>query len=207
MRLHAQLGQRGAALRQYQDCVNVLQRELGVEPEAETRQFYQEILQQRTSSAMAAPYRRASEAATPPRARKAPETRPVETPLIGRDVEMAQLREAFDRAAVGGGGFFAVVGEAGIGKSRLVEELVANAERHEARILFGRAHESDQIFLFGPIVDALRSGQIDRDTMSSTHSVPSGAPSLPACCRRSLPASTPRASRRGRLPTPLRGAR
>ena len=48
MRLHAQLGQRGAALRQYQDCVNVLQRELGVEPEAETRQLYQEILRQRT---------------------------------------------------------------------------------------------------------------------------------------------------------------
>ena len=163
MRLHAQLGQRGAALRQYQDCVNVLQRELGVEPEAGTRQLYQEILRQRTSDGMAPPYRRASDAAALPRAREAPQTRPVETPLIGRDVEMAQLREAFGRAALGGGGFFAVVGEAGIGKSRLVEELVAHAERHEARILFGRAYESDQILLFGPIVDALRSGQVDRD--------------------------------------------
>ena len=51
MRLHAQLGQRGAALRQYQHCVSVLRSELGVEPEAETRQLYQEILQQRTAAA------------------------------------------------------------------------------------------------------------------------------------------------------------
>jgi DNA-binding SARP family transcriptional activator/pimeloyl-ACP methyl ester carboxylesterase len=163
MRLHAQLGQRGAALRQYQDCVNVLQRELGVEPEPETRQLYQEILRQRTSSGMALAYGRASDTAAPPRARKAPQTRPVDTPLIGRDVEMQRLRDAFGRATVDGGGLFAIVGEAGIGKSRLVEELIAHAERLEARVLLGRAYESDQILLFGPIVDALRNGQVDRD--------------------------------------------
>src|SRR5262249_58629303 len=44
MRLYAELGRRGAALRQYQLCVSVLQRELRVEPEAATRQLYQEIL-------------------------------------------------------------------------------------------------------------------------------------------------------------------
>ena len=55
MRLHAQLGQRAAALRQYQQCVSVLQRELGVEPELETKQLYQEILRQRaTASGLAA---------------------------------------------------------------------------------------------------------------------------------------------------------
>ena len=101
MRLHAQLGQRGAALRQYQECVNVLQRELGVEPEAETRQLYREILQQRTAGGMAPAYRRAADPAAPPRARKAPETRPAETPLIGRDAEMEQLCDAFGRALGG----------------------------------------------------------------------------------------------------------
>src|SRR5262249_52926861 len=50
MRLHAQLGQRAAALRQYQQCVTVLQRELGVEPEVETKQLYQEILRQRATA-------------------------------------------------------------------------------------------------------------------------------------------------------------
>jgi DNA-binding SARP family transcriptional activator len=47
MRLYVKLGRRAAALRQYQVCVGALQRELGVEPEATTKQLYQEILRQR----------------------------------------------------------------------------------------------------------------------------------------------------------------
>jgi DNA-binding SARP family transcriptional activator/pimeloyl-ACP methyl ester carboxylesterase len=160
MSLYAQLGQRGAALRQYQECVNVLQRELGVEPEAETRRVYRDILQQRTASHVPAGV---APAARPPRSRMVPETRPAETPLIGREVEMTRLREALDRARAGGGGLFAVLGEAGMGKSRLIEELIAHADRGDARIFLGRAYESDQILLFGPVVDALRNGHIDRD--------------------------------------------
>jgi DNA-binding SARP family transcriptional activator len=47
MRLYADLGRRGAALRQYQQCVAVLQRDLRIEPEAETTRLYEEILGQR----------------------------------------------------------------------------------------------------------------------------------------------------------------
>src|SRR5262249_47955376 len=47
MRLYARQGRRAEALRQYQVCVNVLQRELRVEPEAETQHLYREILQQK----------------------------------------------------------------------------------------------------------------------------------------------------------------
>src|SRR5262249_50063968 len=47
MQLYAQQGRRGAALRQYQACVGVLRRELGTEPEPETRQLYQDIVQRR----------------------------------------------------------------------------------------------------------------------------------------------------------------
>ena len=43
MRLYADLGRRGAALRQYQVCVAALQRELGVEPDVETKLLYQDI--------------------------------------------------------------------------------------------------------------------------------------------------------------------
>jgi pimeloyl-ACP methyl ester carboxylesterase len=155
MRLLSQLGQRGAALRQYQHCVSVLRSELGVEPEAETRQLYQQILQQRTAIPVPAGRR--------PRVPKVPETRPAETPLIGRAAEAAQLGEAFDRAAGERGGLVAILGEAGVGKSRLVEELIAHARRRDARVLLGRAYESDQILLFGPVVDALRTGRVGED--------------------------------------------
>src|SRR5437667_241191 len=47
MRLYARQNRRGAALRQYQACVGVLERELGVEPEAETRQLDRALLQAR----------------------------------------------------------------------------------------------------------------------------------------------------------------
>src|SRR5262249_52040785 len=46
MRLYARQGRRAAALRQYQLCVEVLQRELGVEPEETTKQVYRELLPQ-----------------------------------------------------------------------------------------------------------------------------------------------------------------
>src|SRR5215471_7783149 len=62
MRLYAQLGRRDSALRQYQLCVNVLHRELGVEPEGETRDLYQEILRSRERHGLAV---RGTEAETP----------------------------------------------------------------------------------------------------------------------------------------------
>src|SRR5215471_17242146 len=46
MRLYARQNRRAAALRQYQLCVDVLQRELGVEPEEATKQVYRELLPQ-----------------------------------------------------------------------------------------------------------------------------------------------------------------
>ena len=49
MRLHATLGRRGAALRQYQACADVLRRELGIEPDAATQGLYRKILRQASS--------------------------------------------------------------------------------------------------------------------------------------------------------------
>ncbi|HEV8642760.1 MAG TPA: AAA family ATPase [Methylomirabilota bacterium] len=147
MRLYVQLGRRDAALRQYQECVEVLRRELAVEPEAETKELYTEILRQRplrepvTSIAIG----------------------PTDAPLVGRGVELARLHEALAEAWTGRGRVVAVVGEAGIGKSRLLAELAAEAARRGGAILLGRAYESEQILPFGPWVSALRDGGVLTD--------------------------------------------
>lgn len=68
MRLYAQLGRRGAALQQYQMCVSLLQRELDVEPEEDTKQLYQEILRLRPArmATPEAPFRTLAAARHPP---------------------------------------------------------------------------------------------------------------------------------------------
>jgi serine/threonine protein kinase/tetratricopeptide (TPR) repeat protein len=51
---------------------------------------------------------------------------PRETAIYGRDVEIARLRSLFERAKAGDGQVVLVEGEAGIGKSRLVDEFVTS---------------------------------------------------------------------------------
>ena len=50
MRLYAEQGRYATALKQYQVCVEVLQRELGAAPERETRQLHEELSQRRQSA-------------------------------------------------------------------------------------------------------------------------------------------------------------
>lgn len=51
------------------------------------------------------------------------------SPMIGRGHEMTQIRDAFDRAVDGRAQVVRVLGEAGVGKTRLVEEFVAQLDR------------------------------------------------------------------------------
>jgi DNA-binding SARP family transcriptional activator len=161
MRLYVRQGRRGAALKQYQACVAALRRELGAEPEEETRQLYQEMLRRPDGRAQAAAVRNGHRPA--PIAPPLPDLPAAETPLFGRAAEMGQLRERLDAATRARGQVATVVGEAGIGKTRLVTALAADALSLGYRVLIGRCHESDSILPFGPWVDACRAGGITGD--------------------------------------------
>jgi len=77
--------------------------------------------------------------------------RRLETPLIGRVVELAQLRQAYERAAEGGAAqLFTVLGAAGIGKSRLGRELVLSAGG-EATVLQGHCPSYGEGITFWPL--------------------------------------------------------
>jgi len=61
---------------------------------------------------------------------------PRETPLFGRDEDIAVLRSAYDSAKAGTGRVILIEGEAGIGKSRLVDEFVARLETEGEDVAF-----------------------------------------------------------------------
>lgn len=77
------------------------------------------------------------------------------TRLIGRDTQLAALRDAFVSAAEGGTHCVLVTGEAGIGKTRLVSEALAGLEG--AVVVTGRAVDmSTGEIPFGVLADTLR---------------------------------------------------
>ena len=61
--------------------------------------------------------------------------RPPQTAFVGRTVERERLDDAWSRAKSGCGGVVVVLGEAGIGKSRLAHELASRAEADGALVL------------------------------------------------------------------------
>jgi DNA-binding SARP family transcriptional activator len=159
MRLYARQGRRAAALRQYQLCVDVLQRELDVEPEEATKQVYRELLPQPSprlavSQVDSLPHQQRRRL----RAHRRP--RRLTASLIGRDAEVDRLNQALAKACASHGHVVAVLGEAGIGKTRLITTLQEATARRGAQALVGQSHETEQLLAFGPWVQAIREAGV-----------------------------------------------
>jgi DNA-binding CsgD family transcriptional regulator len=75
--------------------------------------------------------------------------------LVGRAGEVAELEAALDQLASGGRWTIQIVGEPGIGKSRLLLELARRAEARGYLVLEGRAAEFERGLPFGVVVDSL----------------------------------------------------
>jgi class 3 adenylate cyclase len=83
----------------------------------------------------------------------------IHAPMIGRDVQLGRLRELFAVAKAGQGRVAAVLGEPGIGKSRLLAEFRAEAERGDqpARWIEGRCLSYGQTLPYHLVLDVVRS--------------------------------------------------
>src|SRR5258708_6234411 len=93
------------------------------------------------------------------------------TALVGRDTEMATLLGALDDALAGRGGLVSIVGEAGLGKSRLVDELIADPRVRGARVGGVRCTPYDQHRAYGTVADLPRRVVGIQRTASADHAL------------------------------------
>ena len=82
--------------------------------------------------------------------------------LIGRKAELAQLQEAVQKLRQGKGGIFSICGDAGTGKTRLLEEFRATLDLNEIQWREGHAYAYSQNIPYFPLIDLLnRTWQIE----------------------------------------------
>jgi DNA-binding SARP family transcriptional activator len=165
MQLFAWTGQRNASLRQYQECVKILDKELGSNLEETT--LYHTIQENRY----------------PVPALGKPATIPVipaslvngavglggeiedapgeagQFPLVGRNHEWSVIQNIYQRIQRDGH-FVVLEGEPGIGKTRLAEEFLQTLSRSGAAVLHARCYLGESSLAYGPFVEILR-GALD----------------------------------------------
>ncbi|MET8145382.1 BTAD domain-containing putative transcriptional regulator [Sphaerisporangium sp. NPDC005288] len=149
-------GQQAQALSVYQTVRTRLAEELGIDPGPALRAAQQRVLNETVTPESVritdgqparqppAPWQHAPAAAMQSAA-----------PLIGRTEELAVLRQATESALAGGRGLVVVDGEPGVGKTRLLEEIAAEADRRGALVVWGRCLEGDGTPSMWPWVQAV----------------------------------------------------
>ena len=137
-------GERIEALAHYQTCRALLEEELGVQPSEETEALVARIRDQELGP-------------DAPQQRVRPfERRRLTVPFVGREREHGALVTAYELASSGKAQVVALLGEAGIGKTRLARNFLAWAAAQGADILRGRAFETSGRLSYQPLTQVLR---------------------------------------------------
>ncbi|MFZ0545576.1 MAG: tetratricopeptide repeat protein [Candidatus Promineifilaceae bacterium] len=149
MRNYARIGQRNTALEHFQHFREIIRQELDVEPMPETAKLAEEIGSGRFP---AEPFSHIP--LEPFRPAKMPSFQPTDTlslPFFGRSREMNRLNDYWQNRQ---GGLLLISGEAGGGKSRLVQEFVRQLPGEP--VLLGRCYEFERLLPYQPFAEALR---------------------------------------------------
>lgn len=151
MRLTALNGERATALQLYHTCVTQLREELGIDPDAETQAIYERLLHGL------------------PEATTQPELAAY-APFVGRQAEWQILQQRWRAALYGHPQFVLIAGEAGIGKTRLAEELLYWATHQGFCTVQARCYAAEGRLTYAPIIEWLRAEPLrqPRATMATT---------------------------------------
>ncbi|GAA1007281.1 hypothetical protein Aple_017750 [Acrocarpospora pleiomorpha] len=137
-------GRQGEALDALRTARRILADELGIDPCDELRDLERDILRQ-------APHLR------PDRTRPTPGPATVSGRVIaGRRAELASLDHLLDEASAGQPGFALITGEPGIGKTRLAEEVAAQARKRGHGVAIARCPAAARAPDFWPWTHLLR---------------------------------------------------
>lgn len=124
MQLHNQIGDRSAALRQYENCRNLLEKELGIAPQSEIQEYYRQI------KAGTGPGARAEQLVNEEKATATSLKSNLPaflTPFIGRKRELDDVEGLLNNPAVR---LITILGPGGIGKTRLVTQAAAQVQNN-----------------------------------------------------------------------------
>jgi DNA-binding SARP family transcriptional activator len=147
MRLQADLGDRAGAVSTYHHCASVLERDLGVVPDAVTRGLFQRLMAHaRPTDGLPEPVQPAVDRPGLAAAR-----------LVGRSAELSRLQDVWRAAVAGRRGLTLVRGGAGVGKTRLVTEVAEIARRHGAVVASSQCFGTSGRLALAPVADWLRN--------------------------------------------------
>src|SRR5713101_169668 len=147
MRVHLGLGDATAAWQVYATCRARLAEDLRVKPSAETLALAEQI----RATAVGSPAPHPSAART-----KSGPPGELVAPLVGRAAAFRHLVGNFQQARGGQPQAVLLVGEAGIGKTRLATEWLAWARAQGAEVMVGHVFEMGERLPYHPLVEALR---------------------------------------------------
>ncbi|HYF66298.1 MAG TPA: AAA family ATPase, partial [Herpetosiphonaceae bacterium] len=152
MRLQYQAGDRAGVFAEYERLVTSLKQDLGLEPLPETVIFYKRLCQNDLPALDGCDLRAVGSYGIVDR-----------LPFAGRNLEMAQMKSWWSQAVRGRGSVVLVQGQAGIGKTRIADELAAAVDPAWASVLRGTVTFGEPLS-YQPILMALRAALPRLDT-------------------------------------------
>ncbi|MGI8961234.1 MAG: BTAD domain-containing putative transcriptional regulator [Bryobacteraceae bacterium] len=151
IRLHAANNDRASALRAFHQCMRVLRREMGVEPDPATQELFERILKVDPGASPAM----ISGSSQSPAAKPTSRLQKVRA-LVGRTTEWHKLAAAWQSAVEDGPRVAVISGEPGIGKTSLADDLYHSCVRQGQAAARSRCYAGQGQAAYAPVAEWLR---------------------------------------------------